>query len=212
MKRVLTAALAASAAMTAMGVSTTAQAATTINGLPTGYTTTGPTTGNVCNGSGGINNCYAQTNGTVVNGNPGTAGSSPLIARINATPTNSRGITEISTLFPSINGQEFNIVYNSTANTLSFTYTPGTNDPVIHYLGISQANMYVLLYDVSSITSGTIDLTSYFPNNPGFSHIDIFDTGAPGVPEPATWAMMLLGFGGIGMTMRRKRRNLMQVA
>lgn len=26
------------------------------------------------------------------------------------------------------------------------------------------------------------------------------------VPEPATWAMMLLGFGGIGMTMRRRRQ------
>lgn len=26
------------------------------------------------------------------------------------------------------------------------------------------------------------------------------------VPEPATWAMMLLGFGAIGMTMRRKRK------
>ncbi|MFL6755162.1 MAG: FxDxF family PEP-CTERM protein [Sphingomicrobium sp.] len=28
------------------------------------------------------------------------------------------------------------------------------------------------------------------------------------VPEPATWAMMLLGFGGIGMTMRKRRRGL----
>ena len=38
------------------------------------------------------------------------------------------------------------------------------------------------------------------------------DTGA--VPEPATWAMMLLGFGGIGMAIRRSKRSraLMQTA
>jgi len=34
------------------------------------------------------------------------------------------------------------------------------------------------------------------------------------VPEPATWALMLLGFGGIGMAMRRGRRNkaILQIA
>jgi len=33
------------------------------------------------------------------------------------------------------------------------------------------------------------------------------------VPEPGTWALMLLGFGGIGMAMRRRRRPVLaQVA
>jgi opacity protein-like surface antigen len=31
--------------------------------------------------------------------------------------------------------------------------------------------------------------------------------GAPAVPEPATWAMMLVGFGGMGVAMRRNRRK-----
>jgi hypothetical protein len=30
----------------------------------------------------------------------------------------------------------------------------------------------------------------------------------PGVPEPATWGMMLIGFGAIGAAMRRRRREL----
>jgi hypothetical protein len=29
--------------------------------------------------------------------------------------------------------------------------------------------------------------------------------GAGGIPEPATWAMMILGFGGVGTLMRRRR-------
>jgi hypothetical protein len=36
---------------------------------------------------------------------------------------------------------------------------------------------------------------------------------AAAVPEPATWAMMLVGFGGIGFAMRRRRRPVLaQVA
>jgi hypothetical protein len=32
------------------------------------------------------------------------------------------------------------------------------------------------------------------------------------VPEPATWGMMLLGFGAVGVSVRRKRLPLMQAA
>jgi hypothetical protein len=50
-------------------------------------------------------------------------------------------------------------------------------------------------------------------NLPASSNVYRF-TSPAGVPEPATWAMMLLGFGGIGMTMRARRKNgrLLQIA
>jgi hypothetical protein len=43
--------------------------------------------------------------------------------------------------------------------------------------------------------------------------VTIRDVGA--VPEPATWAMMLLGFGAIGVGFRRSRRRqtgMLQIA
>jgi hypothetical protein len=46
------------------------------------------------------------------------------------------------------------------------------------------------------VTFGTIKQMSYEP------------VGAPpAVPEPATWAMMLMGFGATGVAMRRSRRR-----
>jgi len=36
--------------------------------------------------------------------------------------------------------------------------------------------------------------------------------GAPAVPEPGTWAMMLIGFGALGFAMRRKKQTRIRVA
>ena len=38
-----------------------------------------------------------------------------------------------------------------------------------------------------------------------------FSAVTPGVPEPATWAMMLLGFGAIGAGMRHRRKPSVSV-
>jgi hypothetical protein len=52
--------------------------------------------------------------------------------------------------------------------------------------------------------------------NGAVDHVNVdFGTGAggvstnfeAGVPEPATWAMMLVGFGGLGAVLRRSRRK-----
>jgi hypothetical protein len=47
------------------------------------------------------------------------------------------------------------------------------------------------------ITFGTVKQISYEP----------LDRSLPGVPEPSTWAMMLLGFTGVGVALRRRRKN-----
>ena len=45
-------------------------------------------------------------------------------------------------------------------------------------------------------------------NPEGWSNAALYTTGdPPAVPEPATWAMMLLGFGAAGAAMRRSRRK-----
>jgi len=50
------------------------------------------------------------------------------------------------------------------------------------------------------------------PNTQGFSNAVLYATGA--VPEPATWIMMMLGFGCIGWTIKRRAKlgSLPQVA
>jgi len=49
--------------------------------------------------------------------------------------------------------------------------------------------------------------------NLAISHVAFFTTedgggGGNEVPEPATWAMMIMGFGGVGSMMRRRRTAL----
>ncbi len=41
-------------------------------------------------------------------------------------------------------------------------------------------------------------------NLPGLSNARLFTNGTPSVPEPATWLLMMLGFGGIGLAMRKR--------
>ena len=88
-------------------------------------------------------------------------------------------------------------------------WLPAVGNPISQ--NANAATQYILNGD----TFTAIKIVS---NSPIFqvkqNSIDLASVG--GVPEPATWAMMLLGFGGIGMALRRSRRRgkqaLMQIA
>ena len=194
MKTLLKAAVAASALMLA------SPAAAEIEHL-------GTFEGTDCSGQGGFPNCWATQTGTDQGPVTDPLGS-PAVYK-----ENNGGNPEASPVFPTIDGSEFELTIEG--SILSFTYDQGEGDPFLHYFSVKQGDFYALFYDEIGITMGEVDLAVLFPNNVGWSHITWFDTGGTAVPEPGTWAMMLMGFGAAGFAMRRRRRDgskLAQVA
>ena len=89
------------------------------------------------------------------------------------------------------------------ANGLYFGGTcAGIYDTLSTSLNTTVGQSYTLRFDLSVFGSA--------PNGVRVS-TGALTTGA--VPEPATWAMMLVGFAGIGMSVRRRRKEtLLQLA
>jgi hypothetical protein len=84
--------------------------------------------------------------------------------------------------------------------------TPGY---LIDYLAVKAANSFVLYKLANPVSSGlwsTIDIPNK-GNLKDLSHLAFFGSlDASGAPEPASWAMMLIGMGFIGYHVRRRRR------
>ena len=78
-------------------------------------------------------------------------------------------------------------------------------------MGQSSSGRFSLQFgnaNLQSLTLGNIVLRYQSLNAPGLngaSGTGTVSTLTAAVPEPGTWAMMLLGFGAIGFSMRRKR-------
>jgi opacity protein-like surface antigen len=71
----------------------------------------------------------------------------------------------------------------------------------------------VSIYGADIGSSGTIGPAGFYNVTAGIDEkfpgtgIGGVTVNAPSVPEPATWAVMLVGFGGIGMAMRARRKT-----
>lgn len=91
------------------------------------------------------------------------------------------------------------------AGTTSGTWsTPGY---VIDYMAV-KAGSYFSLYKIADLSSGswsTMDIP-HGKNAKDLSHIVFFGSAAvAGVPEPASWGMMIAGVGMAGAALRRRR-------
>ena len=73
-------------------------------------------------------------------------------------------------------------------------------------MAAGQSYSFDLLFDDRIVTQDAalnIPLTQFYD-----THTDgTFSTAAGAVPEPSTWAMMLIGFGGLGLAVTRGGRK-----
>lgn len=69
-------------------------------------------------------------------------------------------------------------------------------------------------YSFLVLATGPSSVLSFsFRDDPGFLLLDSVSVVEGAVPEPATWAMMLVGFGAMGFAMRRRRaRQVAEIA
>ena len=96
------------------------------------------------------------------------------------------------------------LTLNAALNGGTFMLAPGVD---LLYYAVKAGNDFVL-YQYNGInTFSTADLTVGNGQTPALSHIVFFGNIAGGVPEPATWAMLLVGMAMVGGGVRRRQRN-----
>ena len=134
------------------------------------------------------------------------------------TVTNTAG--SVSPWFEFSNNQSGMYVFDLTSSTLGTTITleqllAGGGTSIIQTVTGSGRFLELQTGTLAADTTYRFLYTFNAPGSGGgtLSGNASFYAAAPGVPEPATWAMMLIGFGGIGFAMRRRRRPILaQVA
>ena len=121
---------------------------------------------------------------------------------------NANGSTEANALDTLLNSPGlFTTTSNNTANNGALASFDESGQYFLLKLGRDTAYFYNSSDSILSLTYTQVGTGA------GLSHTADFGAITPAVPEPSTWAMMLLGFAGLGfMAYRRKNQMALNAA
>lgn len=108
--------------------------------------------------------------------------------------------------FDTVTGALSNVSYTSVSGTFTTgaEYNPG-DATEIYFGDFGSPNYDVYQVAGSLINGGTVAISSgTHPSIPISAGGSLTTDATAGVPEPATWAMVLVGFGGLGAVLRRR--------
>lgn len=119
--------------------------------------------------------------------------------------------TDISTTTSGLTINSFNLPY-----TAAFQYFTGSDaialatslvDPAT--CSLEPGKFCAFIHDATSASPTLVLFDNSLPTNNVWRAESLFltYTDAPGVPEPAIWALMLIGFGGLGTRLRRLHKQ-----
>jgi len=126
---------------------------------------------------------------------------SPIIAKFDIQKDGSLVKAFNTSVWSSITGGEFSVVFNAITKMWDWTYNPTAPDPLITWVVAKTGSGFTAFY-LPGATSGSV-------SNDALSHISFYDEMNP-VPLPA--AAWLLGSGLLGLFAVGRRRKGAQVA
>jgi hypothetical protein len=99
----------------------------------------------------------------------------------------------------------FNVTGLVSVGATNLNGGPGTINPgaSFNFAAVHQDSGEIVFDWATPQTSITFDAST-----PQLSNIQFFSSAVSSVPEPSTWALMLLGFVGLGYAFRQRRRSV----
>jgi hypothetical protein len=182
---------AALAAISAIAMTTPASAALTLGSTACAFTDISPT----------ATACKGWYTGNLVNGSTKTEQAGALNTLLGVSTFTGSTLTWLETL-PSLSGGTINFataLYGKTVVGIHVGAARGAST------GVGYQGTAFFEFDAGNLAGG---LNTFSFNRAGLSNARLYSTGtfvSSPVPEPATWGMMIAGFGLVGASLRRRK-------